>query len=302
MNGGVYRIAHVQAMTGVSAHTLRAWERRYGVPRPSRGGGRQRAYSEADIAMIRRMNELARQGVPLSRAAELVLREAETPGQASEPRIAVLTEQLSDALMAFDEARAAAAWVELFDALDVVSGFERVVVPLMRAIGEAWHSQRITVAQEHFASNFVRARLDQLSRQIQPLSGAPTVILACLEGEHHEIGLLMLAVTLRFQGLRTLYLGQDVPTDALIKTVEDVQPEVLALHAGTPEGARHLPPVAATLADTAPLTPIVYGGFAFDSDPALRSVAPNTHYGGRGLLDAAALINQLARVRAGGTK
>jgi methanogenic corrinoid protein MtbC1 len=112
----------------------------------------------------------------------------------------------------------------------------------------------------------------------------------------------MLAVTLRFQGLRTLYLGQDVPTDALIRTVEDVQPEVLALNAGTPEGARHLPEVAATLAETAPLTAIVYGGFAFDSEPALRSDAANTRYGGRGLLEAAALINELARSRTGGAK
>jgi methanogenic corrinoid protein MtbC1 len=302
MSSGIYRIAQVEALTGISAHALRAWERRYGVPRPSRTGGKQRTYSEADIAMVRRMQELARQGVPLSRAAEIVLREAETPGHASEPRIAVLTAQLSEALLAFDEPRAAEAWVELFDALDVVTGFQRVVVPLMRSIGDAWHAQQITVAQEHFASNFVRARLDQLSRQVQPLPGAPTVVLACLEGEHHEIGLLMLAVTLRFQGLRTLYLGQDVPTDALIRTVEDVQPEVLALNAGTPEGARHLPVVAATLAETAPLTAIVYGGFAFDSEPALRSDAANTRYGGRGLLEAAALINELARSRTGGAK
>ncbi|MEJ5221543.1 MAG: MerR family transcriptional regulator [Tepidiforma sp.] len=297
---GIYRIAQVEALTGVSAHALRAWERRYGVPRPSRTGGQQRTYSEADIAMIRRMQELSQQGVPLARAAELVLLEASTPGEGSGPRIALLTSELSDALLAFDEPRAAAAWAELFDTLDLLAAFERVVVPMMRDIGTAWHEQRITVAQEHFASNFVRARLDQLSRQVQPLPGAPTVVLACLEGEHHEIGLLMLAVMLRFQGLRTIYLGQDVPDDALIRTVEDAQPEVLAVNAGTADGARHLPGVVRALAETAPLTSIVYGGGAFDAEPSLRIEAPTAHYGGPRLLDAVALVNELGRSPTGG--
>ncbi|MCL6644989.1 MAG: MerR family transcriptional regulator [Dehalococcoidia bacterium] len=292
---GIFRIAQVEAMTGVSAHALRAWERRYGVPRPSRTGGQQRTYSEADIAMIRRMHELATQGVPLARAAEIVLQEAATPGEGTGPRIALLKTELFDALLAFDEQRAAAAWTELFDTLDLLSGLERVVVPLMRDIGIAWHEQRITIAQEHFASNFVRARLDQLSRQVQPLPGAPTVVLACLEGEHHEIGLLMLAVMLRFQGIRTIYLGQDVPDEDLIRTVEDAQPEVLAVNAGTAEGARHLPGVVNALAETAPLTAIVYGGGAFDADPSLR--IETAYYGGPRLVEAVALINQLGRSR-----
>ncbi|GIW12820.1 MAG: MerR family transcriptional regulator [Tepidiforma sp.] len=299
---GIYRIAQVEALTGVSAHALRAWERRYGVPRPARTGGQQRTYSEADVEMVRRMQELARQGVPLARAAEIVQLEVATPGADTGPRIALLTHELANALTNFDEPRAAAAWAELFDALDLLRAFERVVVPLMHDIGVAWHEQRITVAQEHFASNFVRARLDQLSRQVQPLPGAPTVVLACLEGEHHEIGLLMLAVLLRFQGLRTIYLGQDVPDEALIRTVEDTQPEVLAVNAGTREGAAHLPAIVATLAETAPLTFIVYGGGAFDADPSLRVDAPTVRYGGPGIPEAATLINELGRSRTGGAQ
>ncbi len=291
----MYRIAQVEDLTGVSAHALRAWERRYGVPRPSRTGGRQRTYSEADVAMIRRMHELASQGVPLARAAEIALQEASTPGEAAAPRIARLKAELLHGLLAFDERRAATAWTELFETLDLLSGFERVVVPLMREIGLAWHDGRITVAQEHFASNFVRARLDHLSRQVQPLPASPTVVLACLEGEHHEIGLLMLAVMLRFQGLRTIYLGQDVPDDALIRTVEDAQPDVLAVNAGTVEGARHLPRIVAALAETAPLTSIVYGGGAFDADPSLR--IETAAYGGPDLADAIALISRLSRER-----
>lgn len=292
---GIYRIAQVEELTGVSAHALRAWERRYGVPRPSRTDGRQRTYSEADVAMVRRMHELASQGVPLARAAEIALQESSTPGEASAPRIARLKAELLDALMAFDERRAAVAWAELFETLDLMAGFERVVIPLMREVGMAWHDGEITVAQEHFASNFVRARLDHLSRQVQPLPTAPTVVLACLEGEHHEIGLLLLAVMLRFQGLRTIYLGQDVPDDALVRTVEDAQPEVLAVNAGTVAGARHLPAIVAALSETAPLTAVVYGGGAFDADPSLR--IETAAYGGPELADAVALIARLSRER-----
>lgn len=290
---GVYRIAQVSALTGVSEHTLRAWERRYGVPRPARTTGGQRTYSAAEIELVRRMKQLAGQGVPLAEAARLAVEEVRQP--ADGPRIQRLTASLRDALLAFDEPSAATIWTELFDSLDLMAAFEQVVVPLMRDVGVAWHEGRATVAQEHFATNFVRARLDQLSRQVQPFSGAPIVVLACLEGEHHEIGLLMLAVMLRFQGVRTIYLGQDVPDEDLIRTVEDSQPDVLAVNAGTPEGARHLPGIVERLRETAPLTSIVYGGGAFDRAPELH--VPGARYGGAELPGAAKLINDLARAR-----
>lgn len=299
--GDGFKIAQVEKLTGVGAHTLRAWERRYGVPTPNRSGGKQRMYSRTDVELVRRMQVLSQQGLPLSVAAEKALSEA--AGRLSAGvGVDGLRERLTAALLAFDEGASAAAWSETLELFDILTVFERVVVPVMREIGLRWHAGTVSVGQEHFATNFVRARLDLLSRQVTPLPGAPTVVLACLEGEQHELGLLMLAVMLRFQGLRTIYLGQDVPNDALVRTVEDTQPEVLAVNGGTAEGARKLPAVVAALRDTAPFTAIVYGGGAFDAEPDLR-IHDGARYGGSSLTAAVTLINQLGRkARPGGTQ
>jgi methanogenic corrinoid protein MtbC1 len=121
-----------------------------------------------------------------------------------------------------------------------------------------------------------------------------------MEGERHEIGLLMLAVMLRFRGLRTIYLGQDVPDEDLIRTVEDAQPEVLAVGAGTIECARRLPRVTSTLRGTAPRTAVVFGGRVFDAEPGAWP-ADGAHYGGPDLSSALTLISQLGRTgRPGG--
>ncbi len=288
--GQVYRIAEVERMTGIGTHTLRAWERRYGLPAPARTEGGQRLYTPGDVDTLRRVRALVARGVPVSKAAESV--RLGTPGR--ESATGRHGESLLAALLSFDEAGAAEAWSAAFDALDILSAFDRVVVPLLREVGDGWHAGRYTVAQEHFATNFVRGRLDNLARQVQPLAGAPVVLLACLEGEQHEIGLLMLAVLLRFHGQRVIYLGRDVPSEVLIRTVEDSQPAVLAVSATTSTAAAAFQAVAEGLAGTAPATAIVYGGPGFPV-PAAQAGPPRTIYGGQTLAAAASRIIELGR-------
>jgi MerR family transcriptional regulator, light-induced transcriptional regulator len=295
-----FRIAEVVRLTGVGLHTLRAWERRYGVPVPARTEGRQRMYSLRDVEMVKQMRSLSQRGVPLALAAGQAKREVDEP----QPNAAVrlpMSARLTAALLDLDEPAAAREWHVVLEVMDALSAFERVVIPAMRDIGQAWHDGNVNVAQEHFATHFFRSRIDMLGRQTLPAPGAPVALLACVAGEHHELGLLMLAVMLRFNGFRTIYLGQDVPTNALVRSVEDLQPQVLALNAGTPEGARLVEPIVRTLAETAPLTGIVYGGGAFDAEPSLRPGKPAL-YGGQSLTEAVTLITQLGRrTPAGGT-
>lgn len=246
--------------------------------------------------MVKRMATLSSAGVPLARAAEVALKELGAVAPETTSAADNLASRLAAALLAYDEAAAAAEWSSALDIFDVQSAFERVIVPVMRQVGQAWHDGDASVAQEHFATNFVRSRLDMLSRQVLPMRDAPVVLLACLEGEHHELGLLMLAVLLRFHGFRTIYLGQDVPVDGLIRCVEDSQPHVLAVNAGTVEGTRHLDIIATALKETAPATAVVYGGGAFDAEPTLRR-DHIAHYGGPDLNSALRLIAQLSRQR-----
>lgn len=257
-------------------------------------------YSMADVAHIRQMQALSSRGVPLARAAEAMVRVIE-PSDVPAVAPDTLAARLAGALLDWDELAASRCWLEALDSMDVLSVFERVAIPVLQGIGDAWHSGTATVAQEHFATNFVRSRAESLYRHVLPLPDSPTVLLACAEGEQHEIALLMLAVLLRFQGVKTIYLGQDVPTSALIRTVEDSQPDVVAVNATTHQTALRLEAALPQIAEAAPLAAVVYGGAAFDGSPA-RPTIGRAEYAGPTIGAALARINRLSRrARPGGT-
>lgn len=261
------KMAQVEKLTGVGAHTLRAWERRYGVPTPGRSDGWQRMYSFADVEVIRRMQALSLQGIPLARAARVAR------GEAARDQVVMAAtgrvEGLLDALLRFDEPRATDTWHGLLEEHDILRLFNEVVAPALRTIGDGWHAGTISVGQEHFASNWVRSRLEALARQVTPMMAAPVVVLACPEGERHELALLMLNVLLRFQGFSTIFLGQETPAESLVRVLEDVQPVAVALHATTREAALALAELAPLAAEAAPLTTLVVGGPGVGEVPAL---------------------------------
>ena len=279
-------------MTGVGRHTLRAWERRYGVPVPDRSGGRQRMYSVADVELIKRMRDLSSRGIPLTRAAELSRAMVVTGSPAAAS--GTLRDNLGSALLTWDEPKAIAVWTEIFERYDTATAFESIVAPLLREVGDAWHAGTITVAHEHYVSNFVRSRLEVQNRQVVPMLDAPSVVLACVAGEHHEIGLLALSAVLRLHGLRTIYLGRDVPSADLLRVVEDVQPDALALHAGSAAGVQLLAGLVGEVAAIAPLTRVVYGGWPFDAEMVPMEL-PGATYGGSGLNESVEIINSLVR-------
>ncbi len=266
-SGGL-KIALVERLTGVGVHTLRAWERRYGVPRPARTVGGQRLYTVDDVDLVKRMHGLAEAGVALSRAAQTAIAEL-AARQASRPVDADTTwtrTRFLQALTRFDERAAHDAWSETLERRDVLAAFEELLVPTLVDIGDAWHAGRLNEAQEHFASAFIRARLDSLARVVRPLSGAPVVLLACAEGEQHELGLLMLNVLARFQGLATVYLGPNLPGSALAATARDIGPAIICLSATTADSVEALRPGLLALRAALPATPILVGGRAF-GDP-----------------------------------
>ncbi|MGK2965894.1 MAG: MerR family transcriptional regulator [Tepidiformaceae bacterium] len=298
-----YRIAAVVKMTGVGVHTIRAWERRYGVPVPDRSTGGHRLYSGADIDAIRRMAALARDGMSLPSAARLVLTGGPAAAALAPTTLSERRERLISALLSFDEPAAAAIWGDVLAISDVVRAMEDLAVPVLREIGDRWHRGEATVAQEHFATQFIRARLDTLSRQFPAPRTAPAVLLTCLPGERHEVALLMLAVLVRHRGLRPVYLGADVPLDTIVRTALDLPAAVIAVHALAPESGALVRDLATQLNALSPAS-VVYGGPAFDPPAALQDLGPAV-YGGTSLNGAVETIDRLARqftpVTPGGT-
>jgi MerR family transcriptional regulator, light-induced transcriptional regulator len=235
-----WRIGQLSSRVGVSPELLRAWEQRYGLIRPARSSGGFRLYSSADEARVRRVLALKETGLATAEAVDVALAEdiasaapersvAPTPGAGDEMR-----RRLTSALERFDEAAMQATVDRAFAAIGVDAAVQDVVLPALRDIGEGWEQGLVDVAQEHYATNVLQARLMTLARGWGEGRG-PQAVLACAPGELHVLGLLCLGLALRERGWRVVFLGADSPIAAIERMVDELAPSLVVLSAVLPE-------------------------------------------------------------------
>jgi MerR family transcriptional regulator, light-induced transcriptional regulator len=119
-------------------------------------------------------------------------------------------------------------------------GFERSVIqPSLSSIGEKWQLNQVTVAQEHMASAIVQSVMTiGLLRSPPPLATGKRVMLACVAGNHHSIGLRMVCDAFQLSGWDVQYLGANVPTPSLIKQVHEWRPDLVGLSVSFPQQLR----------------------------------------------------------------
>lgn len=238
-----YRIRAVSELVGVSIATLRAWERRYGVPTPARTASAYRLYSDADVQTIRQMNDLVQGGMAPAEASRQVLAEGRAsvapaseepidPYAAACDRIVAATVDLSPDAVELEVARA----LTLGPALTI---FERALGPALTRIGDLWHDGTITIAEEHLASQIITNALGDLVRLAQPAEASRRAVLACFADEDHVAALHGVALQFASWGFRVVVVGARTPPSAIGRVVEALAPDVVALSATiTPAPAR----------------------------------------------------------------
>ena len=230
---GTIRIGELARRTGVSPELLRAWETRYGLLQPDRSSGGFRLYSAADETRIRRMTRLIADGVSAAEAARQALTGDEVPSTTEAPIVEQLADRLRTALDDFDDAGAHAAFDRLLASVSVDVALTDVVLPYLRDLGDRWAAGRASVAQEHFASNLIRGRLLALARDWDSGDG-PALLLACLPGEAHDLGLIVFGILAARRGWRVTFLGSDTPLDTVRAAIRDIQPTLTVLVAINP--------------------------------------------------------------------
>jgi DNA-binding transcriptional MerR regulator/methylmalonyl-CoA mutase cobalamin-binding subunit len=299
----LYNTAAVVQRTGVPATTIRAWERRYGYPMPRRDTSGQRLYSERDIQAIRWLSDQTAQGVAISRAVAMLRGgyAAPAPAGAAAPQaprsFAAVRSDILRALLALELNRAEAVLAEAFALYPVEDVCLHVFEPLLIEVGDRWHAGELSIAEEHYITAFIRARLfallDAYQRRGAP---GPLVLLACAPQEWHEMGILLVAVFLARRGVAVRYLGPNLPLEALARLVEQHHPAVVALSAQSPETARKLAEAARLFTEgTSPHPRLVFGGQAFNNDPALRDATEGTYVGPTATPAADAIASMVER-------
>lgn len=277
-----YNTRAVVNRTGVPADTFRAWERRYGLPYPARTEGNHRLYSERDIAIISRLKEMTNDGVTISHAVAKAQRQLNSGPSGQSPDKLLSTSQQrpdvvevqSNLLTAFREfdTRAANRLVEDAMALvDVESLCIDILEPVLIDIGNQWQLGTLPISVEHFASAFCMRKLSALLNASHPESGDSTVICSSVEGEHHEIGLMMISVLLSRAGFRVIYLGANLPGHEVAAAVRRIQPDAVALSSTAKGTYETLIDVIRRLRHDDSVRAIIgYGGALFERDPERR--------------------------------
>jgi methanogenic corrinoid protein MtbC1 len=292
-NEPVFNVKAIAHQTGVAAATLRAWERRYGVPTPPRTDSGYRLYSARDVAMVRWLKSQIENGMSISQAVHLLKAVAsQSPNGNAVPAPKVVQSTLpssfqrlhDDIIKAapdFDETRIERALNEAFSLFTVEDVCLKVMQPALVSLGSRWHTGEINVSVEHFATNIMRRKLLSLMAS----SPAPTrnarIVSACAPGEYHELGILMLSLFLRRAGFDLIYLGQSISTLRLEEMLAKTQPDLVLLSASGLVAAANLLDVAevAQAHHGRQRWVLAFGGRIFNKLPQLQKHVPGLYVG-----------------------
>ena len=215
----------VAQRTGLSAHVIRVWEKRYQSVTPRRTPTNRRYYTVEDVErliLLRRATEAGHGIGTIARLPDEQLRALVSTGSAPAPVAAVADESARGTPESFVEALFATvlsmdtlALESLLDRGAVVFGQIRllndVLVPLLTRIGEAWQAGQLKVAHEHIASAAIRGYLAGLSRPATWHPGAPAILVTTPAGQIHEVGAALVAAVAAQQGWRVVYAGAAMP-------------------------------------------------------------------------------------------
>lgn len=226
---GLLRIGELSRRSGVSPELLRAWERRYGLIRPTRSPGGLRLYSHDDLARVESMRRHLAEGLAAAEAAALAGRRdiaaAELAASPAEAR-----HELGTALSSFDEGRAHEILDRLLAAATLDTTLSEVVLPYLHDLGDRWERGEASIAEEHFASSLLRGRLLGLARGWGRGLG-DAAVLACAPGEQHDLGLIAFGLALRARGWRIAFLGADTPAESVAEAAHTWSPRFVVVSA-----------------------------------------------------------------------
>jgi len=285
----IYNIKAVSSMVDLLPVTLRAWERRYGLPNPHRGDQGYRLYSEYDLRLLRWLKRQNEAGMSIGQAvkfltelreggkdpAEIELQEANAVETVTTTiSLETLSDQFYKNLIMFRDETASDVLRRAFSLYSVDQVLNQVVEPAMVHIGDSWHKGEITIAVEHFATQFcIQHLMSMLSASAQPTREG-TIFAACAPGEFHQIGLLNLVVMLRWRGWDVKYFGQDLSLERLLDTLNVIKPDLILFSATRIESAKRLEQLPGIMEKYPFDQPeIIVGGLAYH-DEKIRASAP----------------------------
>ncbi|MDG1572437.1 MerR family transcriptional regulator [Robiginitalea sp. M366] len=216
-----FGIRDLENLSGIKAHTIRIWEKRYNLLEPERTATNIRTYSLQSLQKLLNITLLYNNGYKISKIAEIP--EGEIPvhvreivAQSTVKSHAINAFKLS--MINFDQPLFQKTFAGLLAERSFREIFWDVFIPLLHELGLLWQTDTIGPAHEHFITHLIKQKIYTCTEKLQTLEPSKTdkvFVLFLPENEIHEIGLLFINYELVLRGYRTIYLGQTIPLENL---------------------------------------------------------------------------------------
>lgn len=267
-----YGIRAVVKRTGLTAHVIRVWEKRYGAVKPGRTDTNRRLYSDEEVERLSLLREVTRGGHSISAVAQLSvekLRQLAAPNRNGDAGIrpAAATPRLLDECIAAIERLDSHALEHTLKRgaaeLGAQGLLRRVIAPLAQTIGQLWRNGTITAAHEHFASAVLRVFLGHTAQSFSGTEGAPVLVVGTPSGQLHELGALLAGAAAANMGWRVIYIGASLPAAEIAGAVRQNRARGVALSLVYPEDDPRLEDELIRLRELlGPHIPLLVGGRA----------------------------------------
>ncbi len=243
-----YAIKAVARRTGLTAHVIRIWEKRYQAVEPERTDTNRRLYSEAQIERLSLLREITRAGHHIGPVAKLsteklrqLAKESEAappPGKlatSAGPGTSSFLDQCVAAVKALDSRALENALMQAETELGSHGLLQHVIGPLAQSMGQLWRDGTITAAHEHFSSAVIRIFLGHAAKPFAGTGGDPRIVVATPAGQIHELGALIVGAAAANVGWHVTYLGASLPATEIAGATRQNRARAVALSLVYPE-------------------------------------------------------------------
>ena len=229
---GLFPIRTVSELTGVNSITLRAWENRYGLIEPVRKSSGHRLYTQEHIDLINRVVGLLDRGMRIGQVSAELKADNKEESEIGEEKRDYWRKYINGmiaAIIRFDENALERIYSEALSYYPVRTVTEKLLTPLLKELGDRWYGGRGSVAEEHFFGFYLRNKLGARFHHRSKNQSGPTLLLACLPGDLHEIGLLLFALDASDLGFQVISLGANMPIREIPSAVKKTGSDAVVL-------------------------------------------------------------------------
>lgn len=227
-----FTIKDLENLSGIKAHTIRIWEKRYQLLKPQRSNGNIRYYDTYSLLKLLNVSLLNKNKYKISKIAELSDDAIVLIAREISSKSAVVDDGVNSfkmAMFSFDQMLFNQTYNQFLINKTFRELFVDVFVPLLNQIGLMWQTNALTIAHEHFISSLITQKIQVNTEKVQQsvlVDDAEVYVLFLPENEIHELGLLYLNYELSLRSKKTIYLGQSMPLENL-KILMSTYPKIV---------------------------------------------------------------------------